>query len=151
MDVTKKLVTERYKALNKKIFKGELPMPSKISVGRQTLAAGQFWSSKGNKDSRTEIVISNCFDYTEETLDETIAHEMVHFLIYLGGKKDSSAHGKLFKAECKRIHDEFGITIHKNAKHIKLLDDKKQKIPRTERIIYWVFWPLNYLRNLIWP
>lgn len=41
MEITEPLLKERFRALNQEIFDGQLRMPTKMSVRKMTLAAGQ--------------------------------------------------------------------------------------------------------------
>lgn len=143
MEITEPLMKERFRALNQEIFDGQLRMPTKMSVRKMTLAAGQ--TNYNKKRMRTTITISSCFDFTPATLDEVMIHEMIHLAHALQGHRTS--HGWRFKAECRRIYKEHDIVIHRIAKHIPLKEQykniKKIKIPLYEKVIYYLLYPLR--------
>lgn len=135
MEITEPLLKERFRALNQEIFDGQLRMPTKMSVRKMTLAAGQ--ANYNKKRMRTTITISSCFDFTPATLDEVMIHEMIHLAHALQGHRMS--HGWRFKAECRRIYKEHGIVIRVRAKHIPLKEQYKNiKIPLYEKVIYYL-------------
>jgi predicted SprT family Zn-dependent metalloprotease len=45
-------------------------------------------------------------DLPEEVVQDTILHEMIHYSIAVKQIRDTSAHGKLFRAEMARINAE---------------------------------------------
>ena len=77
------------------------------------------------------------------TLDEVIIHEMIHCRLWPRGERGALRHGRAFHRECRRIHDEYGITVHDIAPRMDLLDRYRRKVPLYERIAYYVLWPLN--------
>ena len=128
MEITEPLLKERFRALNREIFDGQLRMPTQMRVKKMTHAAGQAWRKGKGKSMRTSIYISSCFDFTPATLDEVMIHEMIHLAHALQGHRMS--HGWRFKAECRRIYKEHGIVIRVRAKHIPLKEQyKNRKIP----------------------
>ncbi len=76
MEITEPLLKERFRALNQEIFDGQLRMPTKMSVRKMTLAAGQ--TNYNKKRMRTTITISSCFDFTPATLDEVLTLSSCH-------------------------------------------------------------------------
>lgn len=141
MEITEPLLKERFRALNREIFDGQLRMPTQLRVKKMTRAAGQAWCKGKGKRMRTSIYISACFDFTPATLDEVMIHEMIHYAHALQGHRLS--HGWRFKAECRRIYKEHGIVIHRTAKHIPIKEQYKKKIPLYEKVIYYLLTPLR--------
>jgi predicted SprT family Zn-dependent metalloprotease len=45
-------------------------------------------------------------DVPEDVVQDTILHEMIHYSIAVKQIRDTSAHGKLFRAEMARINAE---------------------------------------------
>ena len=72
MEITEPLLKERFRALNREIFDGQLRMPTQMRVKKMTHAAGQAWRKGKGKSMRTSIYISSCFDFTPTTFDEVI-------------------------------------------------------------------------------
>lgn len=138
LKITEEFVRSRFMALNKMMFENSLPMP-KIRIGKYTRVAGLFLG-KGRTGTLT---VSQCFDYDAATLDEVIIHEMIHCCLWQRGDRGALRHGRAFHRECRRIHDEYGMTIHDIAPRMELLDRYRRKVPLYERIAYYVLWPFN--------
>lgn len=123
MVATEEFVRERIAQFNDLCFEGKLPdIPIKLSHARTFLGKLEYTKVRG-LFGRTiscgdyRIKISTSYDLPENELVDVIIHELIHYHIALGGRPDSSAHGRLFREEMKRINSEFGrnITIsHKN-------------------------------------
>ena len=61
--------------------------------------------------------ISTRFDLPEAEIEDTLIHEMIHYWIAWKGLRDSSTHGRLFRAKMKEINELYGrhLTIsHKS-------------------------------------
>ena len=135
MDFTKDDIKEKFKLFNKLYFNGELRMPSKFTIQKMNLAAGRIEVNAKAKKPYVTIIISNCFDYNENTLDEVIIHEMLHYYLFVKGSKNAFKHKKEFVEQCDRLLRDFGLHIHTNAKHIKIYDVYKPKRTKIEKFI----------------
>ena len=104
-------------------FDGALPrIPIKLSnargfVGRLQYRAVRDWRRRivGREDF--VIRISTRFDLPEAEVEDTLIHEMIHYWIAWKGLRDSSTHGKIFRAKMKEINELYGrhLTIsHKS-------------------------------------
>lgn len=145
MEINKELIKNKFKEFNKKFFNGNLPIPKNFAVKQYNLVAGQIIVNKKTKKPTVTIIISNCFDYNETTLNEVILHEMIHYYLFIKGDKGAFSHKKSFKNECERFKNEFGIEIHTTAKHIKLYDKYKIKKSNIEKTLYWIVKPFKML------
>ena len=130
MEISKELIKNKFKEFNTKYFNGELPMPKNFAIKQYNLVAGQIRVNRKTKKPSVTIIISNCFDYDETTLNEVIIHEMIHYYLFVKGDK---------------IKNEFGIEIHTTAKHIKLYDKYKIKQSNIEKTLYWIVKPFKML------
>ena len=149
MDFTKDDIKEKFKLFNKLYFNGELRMPSKFTIQKMNLAAGRIEVNTKAKKPYVTIIISNCFDYNENTLDEVIIHEMIHYYLYTKGSKGAFKHGNEFLEQCDRLFRDFGLNIYAYASHIKLYDKYKPKKSNIEKIIYWIFKPFRFVLDRI--
>ena len=105
---------ERFDTFNVMCFEGALPrIPIKLSkargfVGRLQYRVVRDWRRRivGREDF--VIRISTRFDLPEEEVEDTLIHEMIHYWIAWKGLKDSSTHGRLFRAKMKEINGLYG-------------------------------------------
>lgn len=110
MELTAKYLRERFRALNKEYFGSELPEPLLVVTNAKTLL-GQFSCRRVKKGFFSKAVnigykikISEYYEQTAEEIDDTLLHEMIHFLIAYRQLRDSSAHGPLFRHEMARLN-----------------------------------------------
>ncbi len=147
MEISKELIKRKFNLFNNKCFHSQLPMPNSFSVKSYRQVAGQCIINTNGKKPRVSIIISRCFDFDEEALDETIIHEMIHYYLFLQGNKRWMKHGKAFKDECKRIKMLYGITIHRNAYHINLNEKYKPKMTVIDKLLSFMLKPFILLLN----
>ncbi|MCR4860295.1 MAG: SprT-like domain-containing protein [Bacteroidales bacterium] len=114
---------ERFDTFNRMCFEGALPrIPIRLSkargyVGRLQYRPVRNWLGKVVGYEDLVIRISTRFDLPEAEVEDTLIHEMIHAWITSGGLKDSSTHGRLFRAKMKEINEKYGrhLTIsHKS-------------------------------------
>ncbi len=110
MELTARYLRERFKLLNDKFFDSQLPEP-KLIVSKARTQMGLFSYRRQPKgflgrfqNVDFKIRISEYFKQTVEEIDDTLLHEMIHFLIAFRHLRDSSAHGPLFRAEMDRLN-----------------------------------------------
>jgi len=124
MDITVKYITRKFDEFNKQMFAGKLPMlPIRLSNAKTFLGVCTYKKRRG-KDGRIErydfaLRINVRIDLTEEEVEDTIIHEMIHYYIGYYQIEDTSAHGKIFRQMMNTINERYGrhITIsHKASK-----------------------------------
>ncbi len=110
MELTARHLRERFRALNEKYFDGELPEPQFV-VSKARTQLGLFSCRKvrkgffgATKTTDLKIRISEYFELTDEEIDDTLLHEMIHLKIAFFDLQDNSAHGHLFRKEMDRLN-----------------------------------------------
>lgn len=100
---------------NREIFRGELPLPlMHISSARSFMGQFKAERSGGILSRRREtchLTLSNRYDLEIQILEDVLIHEMIHFLIYHRKIKDTSSHGRQFRAFMTEINTRFGRHI----------------------------------------
>ena len=122
MIATMPFLEERFETFNALCFGGALP-PVPIRLGRAVRSLGACtYKKRKHLFGRTEfygfsIRISSRFDLPENELEDILLHEMIHYEILVNQQKDTSAHGRLFRARMKEINALFGrhVTVSHRA------------------------------------
>lgn len=127
MRITKEDIKERFKECNKLYFEGKLPIP-KFGTYKGEQSVGLCYFDK-QKKWINRITLARNVDWTEETLRSVLVHEMIHYLLGLRDGSSDSGHGRRFKAEAKRINEQYGLDITKRYPHIEFINAPKP--PRT--------------------
>lgn len=117
MEITEKLVKEKFEFFNRQIFGGKLPMPRiGLSRARTFLGACTFKTRRGLLGKKTRydfaIRISTMFDMNETEFEDTLIHEMIHYYIGVNQIEDTSAHGQKFRSMMADINSRFGRRIN---------------------------------------
>ena len=112
MEITEKLVREKFEFFNRQIFGGKLPMPRiGLSRARTFLGACTFKTRRGLLGKKTRydfaIRISTMFDMSETEFEDTLIHEMIHYYIGVNQIEDTSAHGQKFRSMMADINSRF--------------------------------------------
>ena len=109
-------VKQKFSQFNGEFFGGELnELPIKLSNSRSTL--GCFVHPRNQPDhlergvGECYIRISTRLDFPQSEVEDTIIHEMIHYWIYFKRLKDSSAHGKIFRAKMEEINRVSGRNL----------------------------------------
>lgn len=110
MKATLKFLQDSFNKFNREIFNDRLPDPlMHISSARSFM--GQFRAERVTGILRSKrkyhLTLSNRYDLEEKILEDIVIHEMIHFIISYDRRKDSSAHGPVFKSlmnEINRVH-----------------------------------------------
>lgn len=111
---TVEYLEERFGTFNELCFDGALPrIPIKLSNARSFVGRLQYrpvrdWRGRVVRKEDFLLRISTRFDLPEDEIEDTLIHEMIHYWIALEGLKDSSTHGKLFRAKMKEINAQHG-------------------------------------------
>lgn len=128
---------------NRTMFGGTLPVPP-IHLTNARTYMGQMTCRKrvglfGKKHfSNYALRFSKRFDFTEEELQDTLIHEMIHYYISYHQLQDSSAHGQLFRQMMNEINQKYGrhITIsHRSSQEERLQVIGNRPTPRVFAVI----------------
>lgn len=107
---TVEYIEEHFEAYNRQFFGGTLPaLPIKLShakgfLGKVTFVRKRQGLFRGYKNEDFVLRINVRIDLPEELVQDTILHEMIHYYIAVNQLKDTSTHGRLFRAEMARIN-----------------------------------------------
>lgn len=124
MDITVQYIKDRFEVFNKQMFGGALPLPvirvskAKTYLGAVTYKRKRTWYGKV-VISDFKLCISARYELSENLLEDTIIHEMIHYYILYNGLKDTSPHGRLFRQMMKAINEKFArhiVMSHRGAK-----------------------------------
>lgn len=124
MNITIPYVRQKFEEFNQQMFAGKLPMlPIRLSDAKTFLGACTCKKRKG-KDGRIEkydftLRINTRIDLSEEEVEDTIIHEMIHYYIGVNQLEDTSAHGEIFQQIMNAINARYSrhLTIaHKGTK-----------------------------------
>lgn len=97
---------------NREMFGGTLPVPP-IHLTNARTYMGQMTCKKrvgvfGKKHfSDFALRISKRFDFTEQELQDTIIHEMIHYYIGYNQLEDTSSHGAVFRQMMHEINERY--------------------------------------------
>ncbi|MGM9836923.1 MAG: SprT-like domain-containing protein [Paludibacteraceae bacterium] len=117
MIADKEYIEAKFEEYNRLYFGGMLPpIPVRLSNAKGFLGKVCYRKTKSSLFSRarnTDFVlrINTRIDLPEEVVEDTILHEMIHYAIAYRQLQDSSAHGRLFRAEMARINQAGGRHI----------------------------------------
>ena len=122
MIATHAFLDSRFETFNTLCFGGALP-PVPLKLGRSVRTLGSCtYRKKQHLFRPTEnygfaIRISTRYDLPEAELEDVLLHEMIHYEILVNQRRDTSAHGRLFRARMKEINERFGrhITVSHRA------------------------------------
>lgn len=109
---TLEYIQAHFDAYNQQFFGGQLPpLPIKLShargfLGKVTFVRRRHWLFGPFRNEHFVLRINVKIDLPEEVVQDTILHEMIHYSIAIKQIRDTSAHGKLFRAEMARINAE---------------------------------------------
>ena len=110
MELTAQYLREHFWVLNNDYFDNELPEPQ-FAVTNARTQMGQFSCKRVRKgffgkyaNTSYKIKVSEYYEQTAEEIDDTLLHEMIHFLIAFRQLRDTSAHGQLFRKEMNRLN-----------------------------------------------
>jgi hypothetical protein len=114
----------KYAHFNQKLFEGQLPTVPVVwrripgHAGRMTA-----WIEGGRQVPHL-IEISDAFKQTEDQLDRTVLHEMVHCWLAVQGKF-SSEHDEHFQEACRIISQKFGAPVDQpvSTKDVEVIEE----------------------------
>lgn len=105
-------IQSRFDEYNTRFFGGTLPpAPIKLShartfLGKLTFTKHRSWLFGPTRYENFVLRINARIDLPEDLIEDTILHEMIHYYIAVNHLRDTSAHGRLFRHEMKRINAE---------------------------------------------
>lgn len=127
MRATIHYIENRFREFNELMFEGKLPkLPIELSDSKTFLGLC-VCQKRRSITGKTELYnfrlrFNTRIDLSEEELEDTIIHEMIHYYIGYNKMKDSSAHGTIFKQIMNEINQNYGRHIsisHKGTKEQK--------------------------------
>lgn len=127
MEITISYIKQKFNDYNRLMFGGKLP-PIPIQLSNAKTFLGQCrYKKRRTLLGKTEnydfqLKISVRIPLTEQEVEDTIIHEMIHYYILANQLKDTSSHGVLFRKMMNEINARFGrhITIsHRGTKEQK--------------------------------
>ena len=105
-------IQSRFYEYNVRFIGGTLPpVPIKLShartfLGKLTFTKHRSWLFGPTRYENFVLRINARIDLPEDLIEDTILHEMIHYYIAVNHLRDTSAHGRLFRHEMKRINAE---------------------------------------------
>ena len=103
-------IQQHFDEYNARYFGGTLPpLPIKLSnartfLGKVTFVKHRKWLFGGWTYDHFVLRINARYDLSEELIQDTILHEMIHYYIAVNQWRDTSTHGQLFRREMARIN-----------------------------------------------
>ena len=115
MRATIEFLENSFHKFNRDIFGNILPKPI-LHISQARSFMGQFkverQASLLKKPKETyHLTLSSRYDLEEETLEDVVIHEMIHYLIHYKKIKDTSSHGHHFKELMTEINCRYGRHI----------------------------------------
>ena len=127
-------VKKKFDEYNHLMFNGELqPLPFALSKAK-TYNGALFYKREKNADgtwhySNFVFRISTVYDLSEDKIEDTIIHEMIHYYIFSKQLHDTKPHGKLFVAIMNEINNKFNrhVTVSNHITRDESDTDKRVK------------------------
>jgi len=114
MTLTVEYLEERFDTFNRMCFEGALPrIPIRLSGARSFVGRLQYrpvrdWLGRIVRREDFVLRISNRYDLSQQEIEDTLIHEMIHYWIAYNGIKDNATHGKAFRAKMLEINKLYG-------------------------------------------
>jgi hypothetical protein len=109
-------VQEKFREFNRRMFDGKLPeLPISVTNAKSYLGVCLYrnrfkWNGK-REYYDFKLRISRRIDLSQDELDDTIIHEMIHYWIGLFSPDDMPGHSPLFRKMMTDINQRFGRNI----------------------------------------
>ena len=113
MNITKRILEEKFKEYNSLYFNNKLTKP-KFFFLNDKRNYGRILLGSRNGKMPTEIWISKMLNVNEEILKDTLIHEMIHQYVYerlYGLKYQLITHGIKFRYVCWKLNRKYKIKI----------------------------------------
>ena len=143
MTPTVEYIREHFDLYNRQMFGGTLPVPP-IHLTNARTYMGQMTCKKrvglfGKKHfSDFALRISKRFDFSEQELQDTLIHEMIHYYIAYNQLQDTSSHGQIFRQMMNGINGKFNrhLTVsHRTSREERLQVIGSKPRPRVFAIV----------------
>ncbi len=123
-------ITHYFEEFNQLIFEGKLPTPRiRLTHAKSYLGRMSFKKQAGQKGySDFTLSYSLLMDMPEQTVQDTIIHEMIHYYIGYHGLKDTSPHGIVFRRMMEDINMRYGR--HMSIAHRTTEEEKASTLDR---------------------
>ena len=136
MKATIPYLEKRFEEFNRQMFAGRLPkIPIELSNSKTFLGQCVFQKRRrllGKVEHYNfRLRISLRFDLSEQELEDTLIHEMIHYYIGVNKRKDTSAHGQIFRDIMNTINEKYGR--HLTISHKCTNEQKEQAIDKRKR------------------
>ncbi len=143
MRPTQDYLLQKFDEYNALIFKGELPrVPILLSKAKGYVGILRYKRRRRGLLGREElydfrIFISTRLDLPEQEVQDTLIHEMIHYLIGLKGIRDTSAHGRVFRQLMDDINSRYGRHISISHKSSPLQrEEAADKSPKLHAVAF---------------
>ena len=113
MEVTEKLLKEKFDEYNRMYFEGKL---KNVKMGfisksfKRTVGEFEFYIDKDGYFRYASIKVNKGIDWDGEKLRRILLHEMAHLSVTQKYKKNKK-HGIAFIKECKRIESQYNVKV----------------------------------------
>lgn len=99
---------------NNAYFGGELPLPRFVlDHDRRSLGEFRCYFDEYGEVDDPEIMISDCYEYTEERLRDVLVHEMIHYYLAYTQEDTRISHGSAFQRMANDFNSRYGMNITK--------------------------------------
>ena len=148
MEVTRKLLKEKFNLFNEKYFENKI-CNCNFRVEKDNLSLGSFIEKNVSKPiicvSKDDFV-NDEIGWSEDRLDNTILHEMIHALIYTrhGITPTIGCHGIEFRLISTKIFLKYGVWIGIGGVFY-VIERKWSKLTPTEKVKRILLTPINWL------
>lgn len=148
MEVTRKLLKEKFNLFNEKYFENKI-CNCNFRVEKDNLSLGSFIENNVSKPiicvSKDDFV-NDEIGWSEDRLDNTILHEMIHALIYTrhGITPTIGCHGIEFRLISTKIFLTHGVWIGIGGV-FNVIERKWSKLTPTEKVKRILLTPINWL------
>ena len=148
MEITKNLLKEKFNQFNEKYFENKI-CDCNFRVEKDNLNLGSFIEKNVSKPiicvSKDDFV-NNEIGWTEDRLDNTILHEMIHALIYTrhGITPVIGCHGLKFRLISTKIFLKHGVWIGIGG-IFNVIERKWSKLTPMEKAKRILLTPVNWL------
>lgn len=120
-------VEQKFAEYNTQMFGGKLPpLPIRLSSARTFMGKLSYTKKRalfrGWTYNNFQLIISTRFNVSEQIIEDTIIHEMIHYYIMYHKLRDTSSHGTIFRDMMAHINSQY----HRNVTiSIRLPEDAK--------------------------
>lgn len=148
MEVTRKLLKEKFNLFNEKYFENKI-CNCNFRVEKNNLSLGSFIENNVSKPiicvSKDDFV-NDEIGWSVDRLDNTILHEMIHALIYTrhGITPVIGCHGLAFRLISTKIYLKHGVWIGIGGVY-NVIERKWSKLTPTEKVKRILLTPINWL------